>query len=147
MAKQLAALVIYLEDNERWIATRVLRFHESTLIQHTEREISERLPDSVAHPFRYDSFVGLADAVAVIQDKLRDKVSPWVPCETVMIGVDLELFYPQRPNRLLRTNTLSLITKRSLCIMEGESIHRTRNQNLMQGCGADQAKRLSVPFG
>ena len=103
MAKRPTPLVIYLEDNERWIATRVLGFHEAILIQHTEREISEKLSDSFAHPFRYDSFIGLADAVAVIQDKLRSKVPPWVHCETVMIGVDVEFFSPRRPDLLLRT--------------------------------------------
>jgi glycosyltransferase involved in cell wall biosynthesis len=102
MAKQPTPLVIYLEDNEGWIATRALGLNEEALYHHTEREISEKLPDSFSHPFRYQSFIGLADAVAVIQDKLAIEVPPWVQCETVMIGVDVEFFSPRPPDRALR---------------------------------------------
>lgn len=102
MTKRPTPLVIYLEDNESWIAIRALGFNEATLLQHTEREISAILPDLLAHPFYYDSFIGLADAVAVIQDKLRIKVPPWVHCETVMIGVDLEFFSPRAADPSLR---------------------------------------------
>jgi glycosyltransferase involved in cell wall biosynthesis len=103
LAKQPTPLVIYLEDNESWVSMRALGFDETTLVRHTEREISDRLPDALAHPFYYDSFIGLADAVAVIQDKLRTKVPPWVHCETVMIGVDIKLFTPRPPDLSLRT--------------------------------------------
>src|ERR1044071_7200110 len=94
-AKQATPLVIYLEDNELWVSMRTLGFDETTLVRHSETEISALLPDALAHPFYYESFIGLADAVAVIQDKLRVKVPPWVHCETVMIGVDIELFSPR----------------------------------------------------
>jgi glycosyltransferase involved in cell wall biosynthesis/uncharacterized coiled-coil protein SlyX len=103
MAKRPTPLVIYLEDNEGWIATRALGLNEETLYQHTEREISEKLPASLAHPFRYESFIGLADAVAVIQDKLALAVPPWVHCGIVMIGVDVEFFSPRAPAPSVRT--------------------------------------------
>jgi len=103
MVRQPTPLVIYLEDNESWIATRALGFDSTTLVRHTASEISDRLPDALAHPFYYDSFIGLADAVAVIQDKLKIKVPPWVPCETVMIGADLKFFSPRPPDVSLRS--------------------------------------------
>src|SRR5688572_11194657 len=102
MAKQPTALVIYLEDNEGWISTRALDFTDATLYQQTERAISERLPDALSHPFRYDSFVGLADAAAVVQDKLRAFVPPWVHCTTVIVGADIEVFSPRPPSPSLR---------------------------------------------
>jgi len=102
MAQKPTPLVIYLEDNESWISTRALGFDEGTLTQHTEKEISDRLPSALAHPFYYENFVGLADAVAVIQDKLRIEVPPWVHCETVMPGVDLNFFSPRPPDLSLR---------------------------------------------
>lgn len=102
MGKRPTPLVIYLEDNERWISTRALGLEADTLARQTEINIVERLPDALSHPFRYESFIGLADAVAVIQDKLKSEVPPWVHCETVMLGVDLESFSPQPPNPLLR---------------------------------------------
>jgi glycosyltransferase involved in cell wall biosynthesis len=103
MAKQPTPLVIYLEDNESWISMRALGFDETNLVRHTETEISALLPDALAHPFYYESLIGLADAVVVIQDKLRSKIPPWVRCETVMIGVDIELFTPREPDLSLRS--------------------------------------------
>ena len=102
MAIRPTPLLIYLEDNESWISCRALGFEEGTLAQQTEQNISDKLPDDRAHPFRYNSFIGLADAVAVIQDKLKVEVPPWVHCETVMPGVDLEFFSPRPVDPLLR---------------------------------------------
>jgi len=102
MAIRPTPLLIYLEDNESWISCRTLGFEKETLAQQTEQKISDKLPDDRAHPFRYDSFIGLADAVAVIQDKLKVEVPPWVPCETVMPGVDLEFFSPRPGEPSLR---------------------------------------------
>ena len=102
MAKQPTPLVIYLEDNELWISTREAGLDDASLFQHTQKEISDRLPDALSHPFLYDSFIGLADAVAVIQDKLNVEVPPWVHCETVMIGVDLQFYSPRPPDLSLR---------------------------------------------
>ena len=101
MARRPAPLVIYLEDNEGWISSQALNVANASRL--TEKEVSERLPKSVSHPFRYDSFIGLADAVAVIQDKLKSEVPPWVHCETVMLGVDLDFFSPRPPDPSLRT--------------------------------------------
>jgi glycosyltransferase involved in cell wall biosynthesis len=95
MAKRPTPLVIYLEDNERWIALHELGLQEDSLPGETDLTIARRLPDALSHPFRYDSFIGLADAVAVIQDKLKSEVPGWVPCDTVMLGVDLQFFSPR----------------------------------------------------
>lgn len=102
MAKHPAPLVIYLEDHESLIASRVLGLEETMLVQHTEQSIAERLPDALSHPFRYDSFIGLADAAIVIQEKLNIDVPPWVRCETVMPGVDLDFFSPRAADSALR---------------------------------------------
>ena len=102
MAKCPTPLIVYLEDHESWIACRALGLEEATLAQQTDQSISKRLPDSLSHPFRYDSFIGLADAVVVIQDKLGMEVPPWVYCATVLPGVDLEFFSPRVANPLLR---------------------------------------------
>jgi glycosyltransferase involved in cell wall biosynthesis len=102
MAKQPTPFIVYLEDHESCIAHRTLGLNDSTLFQQTELSISERMSDALSHPFRYDSFIGLADAVAVIQDKLKVEAPPWVYCETVMPGVDLEFFSPRAVDPLLR---------------------------------------------
>jgi hypothetical protein len=76
--------------------------HEDVLLQHAEDIISLWTPEGIAHPLRYESFIGLADAAVVIQDKLAAEVPPWVPCTTVMPGVDLEFFAPRPPDPALR---------------------------------------------
>ncbi len=102
MGKRPTPLVIYLEDNELWISKHELGFDEPTLFRHSEKSIAEKLPVGLSHPFLYKSFIGLADAVAVIQDKLKIEVPPWVRCETVMLGVDLDFFSPRPPDTSLR---------------------------------------------
>ena len=105
LARRPTPWVVYLEDNERWIANTALALtgmREETILQHTGEVISTWTPDGVPHVLRYESFVGLADAAVVIQDKLRPDVPPWVPCSTVMPGVDLEAFAPRPPDPALR---------------------------------------------
>lgn len=103
MAKRPTPLVIYLEDNERWIALRELGLEEEALPAESDFSIARRLPNYLSHPLRYKSFLGLADAVAVIQDKLRAEVPLGVYCDTIMLGVDLRLFFPRPTDPGLRS--------------------------------------------
>ena len=103
MAKRPTPLVVYLEDNERWLALRELGLQEDSLSAETDLSIARRLPDYLSHPFRYERFLGLADAVAVIQDKLKREVPPGVYCDTIMLGADLEFFSPRLPDPRLRS--------------------------------------------
>ncbi len=102
MQKYPTPCVVSLEDNEPWISQQVLGISEKKIGRFTEKEISDRLGLAYAHPFIYDKFIGLADAVVVIQDKLKIMVPPWVYCETVMLGVDLNFFSPRPPDEDLR---------------------------------------------
>lgn len=105
LAKRPAPLVIYLEDNEGWIsrgALGLVGLREDVLLQHSEEVISTWTPEGISHPLRYESFIGLADAAVVIHDKLAVDVPPWVPCTTVMPGVDLEFFSPRPADPALR---------------------------------------------
>lgn len=128
MAKRPTPLVVYLEDNESWISNRVLGFDEPTLVRYAEKAIAEKLPEALSHPFRYNSFIGLAEAVAVIQDKLKIEVPPWVRCETVMLGVDLDFFSPRPPDPSLR---------KKYGIADGERI-------IVYHGGVDQLKALAI---
>jgi glycosyltransferase involved in cell wall biosynthesis/peptidoglycan hydrolase CwlO-like protein len=102
MTQQPTPLVIYLEDNEPWIAMQALGLDEDSLFRQTEKEISDRLPPVLSHPWYWNSLVGLADAVILIQGKLKFLVPPWVDSETVMMCVDFEFFSPRTPSPLLR---------------------------------------------
>lgn len=105
LSKRPTPFVVYLEDNEGVIcrgALSLVGLREEVLLQHSEAIISIYTPDGMAHPLRYESFIGLADAAVVIQGKLAAEVPPWVPCATVMPGVDLELFAPRPADPALR---------------------------------------------
>ncbi|QJR16483.1 glycosyltransferase family 4 protein [Usitatibacter palustris] len=105
LATRATPWVIYLEDNERYLATTslgLIGMHEETILQHTEDVISRWTPDGMPHVLRHDHFIALADAAVVIQDKLRPEVPPWVPCTTVMPGTDLAAFAPRAPDETLR---------------------------------------------
>ena len=105
LARHAAPWVVYLEDNEEWIARSALAMAaipEAVLHQHTEAVISAWTPPGMPHVLKHRAFVGLADAAVVIQDKLKSEVPPWVPCTTVMPGVDLDLFAPRAPDAALR---------------------------------------------
>jgi glycosyltransferase involved in cell wall biosynthesis len=128
MAKRPTPLVIYLEDNERWIALHELGLQEDSLAQETDLTIAQRLPDALSHPFRYDSFIGLADAVAVIQDKLKSEVPHSVPCDTVMLGVDLQFFSPRSADPRLRNK---------YGVSEGEKV-------IVYHGGVDQFKKSAI---
>ena len=98
-------LVAYLEDNEEWIARRALALAgmpENAILQHAEPVIATWTPEGISHVLHYRDFVGLADAAVVIQDKLAIDVPPWVPCTTVMPGVDLDAFSPRPADSALR---------------------------------------------
>jgi glycosyltransferase involved in cell wall biosynthesis len=105
LAKRPTPWIIYLEDNEGWIARAALShvgLREDVLLQHSEEVISTWTPEGLPHPLRYESFIGLADAAVVIQDKIAIEVPPWVPCTTVMPGVDLDFFSSGRADLALR---------------------------------------------
>lgn len=105
LSRRATPWIIYLEDNERWLAKAALSLvglPEDVLLQHTEEVITTWTPPGLPHPLRFESFIGLADAAVVIQDKLADEVPPWVPGTTVMPGVDLKFFSPRPADLSLR---------------------------------------------
>ena len=105
LGKSPAPLVMYLEDNEDWIARKALTLAgmpAHAILEHTEEVIGTWTPERMPHLLHQRSFIGMADAAVVIQDKLGQEVPPWVPCFTVMPGVDLEAFAPRAPDPALR---------------------------------------------
>lgn len=102
MARRPTPLLVYLEDHELWISCRALGLDEQSLLQQIESGLANSLPDALSNPFRYASFIGLADVAVIIQEKLKVDVPTWVHCETVMPGVDLDTFAPRAADSTLR---------------------------------------------
>ena len=95
-------LVIFQEDNEAWLAQQVLGNSAREISRLTGNEISQKLSNGFSHPFHLDAFLGLADAVITIQDKLKTTVPPWVYTNTVMVGIDTNFFTPRPPDASLK---------------------------------------------
>jgi hypothetical protein len=62
------------------------------------------LPAALSHPFWYRRFIALADMVVLIQDKLRVDAPAWALTQTVLPGVDLNVFRPDAHVPGLRQN-------------------------------------------
>ncbi len=136
MAKVPTPLVVYLEDNELWISSRVLGIDRKVLLQYSESDLSNMIPLSLSHPMYAGCMVGVADAVGVIQDKLKTFVPSWVPCETVMHGIDLEFFYPRTPDSTLREKYGLEETEKILVYPGGiNDCTRPEIQNLCEAVG------------
>ncbi len=88
-------LVIYLEDNERWIVQNYMSVNDTQLLELTNRELSENIPKGMSNPFLYKQFIGLADLVLLIQEKLNVEVPIWMPQYVLPWGVDLAFFSPR----------------------------------------------------
>jgi len=101
LVKRPTAWIIYLEDNEDWIARAALALGGmpgERVLEQTEAAIAIRTPEGMPNVLHYRSFIGMADAAVVIQPKLAAEVPPWLHCETVMPGVDLQAFAAARPD-------------------------------------------------
>ena len=87
-------LVIYLEDNETWIANHYLRSEGHLQAPLSSQELQNLLPATLSHPNEYPFFIAMADFVITIQDKLQVEVPLGIPSASVPWGVDLALFHP-----------------------------------------------------
>ena len=88
------ALVVYLEDNEYWISQHHLNLDDCQLLGLSNKELFDGIPQGMSNPYLYKRFIGLADVVLLIQDKLKIEVPDWIPSFVIPWGVDLNFFCP-----------------------------------------------------
>lgn len=89
-----APLVVYLEDNETWIAEQYLGLNHQEVLRLANNEISAMLPSSLSNPFEYPYALALANLVILIQEKLRSEVPSFTPTTVIPWGVDQSIFHP-----------------------------------------------------
>jgi len=95
-------LVIYLEDNEKWISQHFLGDSPEDLEAKSNWELSCQMPNSLSHPFDYPYFVAMADLVIVIQEKLKIEVPLFSKYEVIPWGVDFDFFTMDQDSNYLR---------------------------------------------
>ena len=88
-------LVVYLEDNETWIAQHYLGLDDQAFKRLSEAEMSALLPDALSNPYEYPYALALADLVILIQEKLSSEVPLFVPTRVIPWGVDQTFFHPK----------------------------------------------------
>lgn len=98
------ALVVYLEDNEHWISQHHLNLDDCQLLGLSNKELFDGIPQGMSNPYIYKQFIGLADVVLLIQDKLKIEVPDWIPSIVIPWGVDLNFFCPSNGKESVRQN-------------------------------------------
>lgn len=91
-----APLVVYLEDNETWIAERYINDINNDLRNLNSKDLYSLLPPSLSNPFEYPFILALSDLVVLIQEKLITEVPAFVPTRVIPWGVDQIIFHPER---------------------------------------------------
>jgi glycosyltransferase involved in cell wall biosynthesis len=84
-----ALLFIHLEDNEELI----LEANLGSSFEQLARSGSMKLPGNLAHPRNYRRFIGQADGVTMIMDRLEKFVPPAIPRIILWPGADRQLFF------------------------------------------------------
>jgi glycosyltransferase involved in cell wall biosynthesis len=93
-----ARLIIHLEDNERFLLEAATGRSFAELRHASVDELDALLNDTLSHPIRYETFLGIADGVTHIIDRLTDLVPAGTPTHLLFPGVDFTLYHPQEPN-------------------------------------------------
>ena len=88
-------LVVHLEDNEELI----LESNMGESFAALENAPSSEIPGNLVHPRTYRRFLGGADGITIIMDRLERFVPEATPRALLWPGADTTLFFPREKNR------------------------------------------------
>ncbi|RME68227.1 MAG: hypothetical protein D6781_11465, partial [Verrucomicrobia bacterium] len=97
-----ARLIVHLEDNEAYLIEAFTGLSIEELLRLPETERARRLSGALSHPLRRENLLRLADAVTVIEERLREHVPPDTPTHLLLPGLDPAFVAPLRPDPALR---------------------------------------------
>lgn len=128
-------LVVYLEDNETWIAQHYLGLDDQAFKRLSEAEMSALLPDALSNPYEYPYALALADLVILIQEKLNSEAPLFVPKKVIPWGVDQNFFSPEVVPSVKWRQKLLLDGKERIIVYHGGLNGFTR-QSMIELCQA-----------
>lgn len=95
-------IVVHLEDNEEIVVETFAGIPYQELLRLSDTEISERIPDVLSYPRKYESFLEAADGVTVITEELLDFVPKNKAWHRLWPVIDLKKFSPRVNGRTVR---------------------------------------------
>lgn len=102
-ARHGARVVVHLEDNEQEILALSLGRPVAELEKLSDAELARLVPADLSHPRHGREFLGRADAITAITDKLRELVPAGRSCHTIWPAADARTFYGRpRPDDFRR---------------------------------------------
>lgn len=112
------ALIIYLEDNEDWIARKYLGIEEIET-KLTSAQLNEVLPKMLSNPNEYPYVIALANLVILIQGNLSIEVPRFKPTRVIPWGVDQSIFHPDVTPSFKRVELLRYKKTHKLIVYHG----------------------------
>lgn len=111
-------LFIHMEDNEWHLLTCAFGQPFESLALLDPDQLDRMIPDSLAHPRRAMEFLGSADGVTVIIDRLRDILPPVRATLELWPSADEELFVP-RPKYQVEKTLLGIPSNSTVIVYTG----------------------------
>ncbi len=93
-AKWGCKLALHLEDNDARLIESHFQMPIAAVLALDPAELAKRLPDDLAHPLHFKTFLAGADGVSVVMDRLKEFLPYNKPVEILWPGVDAEHFKP-----------------------------------------------------
>lgn len=123
-----ARLVIHLEDNEEAILEASFQRPLRQLGTLPRAHLDEIVPPHLCHPHRYPEFLGAADGVTLLLDRLGEFVPPGVPTAVFWPAADPALFGPRPPDPEGRAR-LGLRPEETVFVYTG-NVHETNRREV-----------------
>lgn len=95
-------VLVHLEDNEEHLIEAFGGQPIATLRDMPQQRFPFPMVDGLSHPIRHRHLLRLADAVTVINDRLREFVPAGRPVNLLLPGVDFQLYAPRPADPALR---------------------------------------------
>jgi len=100
---QTPRIIVHLEDNEQHLLSHTAGVPFSALTLQSDRSLHPLIKKGLAHPVRYQLLLAAADLITGITPALAAFAPPGVPFALLHPGLDLDIFCPQAPDPLLRS--------------------------------------------
>ncbi len=87
-------VIVHLEDNEEIVVETFSGLSYKDLLKMSDKEVSEKLPDVLSYPGRYEKFLLAADGVTYITDQLKDFIPGTQRSHRLWPIIDINRFSP-----------------------------------------------------